>query len=251
MKYLQSRFSKQCLITIVLYLFSCNYAYSQADTVKVNLSESDKTRIFLEEKYRNEIRKQFGNIDSNNWVNKVRSFFNSSFAIWFFPTFGIGLITFLYQKRQAKREKQKVIFDTLRRSFIEMENMIAEFDSAFNTHKKEKGKVWNRTNYAIFFENLLEGKGYLAVFPELAHRSFVSLALEANDLCSSRGQKKRLLKAIAPLKVLTSAVQNLKVVKREIEGEQPLENFSSEVDKFVDTIRTKLNEAKTHFWSIA
>jgi hypothetical protein len=147
------------------------------------LSENEKVKIELTEKYREEIRKKINKDGKTN--SNISTILNSPIAIWFLSTVVVGLLSLSYTERQKKYAEEAEREGIIRKLDAEILSRLEEGNSSFwfielasdttqNILREVPSRVFNIPNLNK------------AIFPEYSNRDLRSLMYELESLVKEK-----------------------------------------------------------------
>jgi len=142
------------------------------------LNEEDKTRIRLEEIFREEVRAELSTTKPKTWQKKSLAFFNSALGIWLLSSVALGLVSWSYSRLSESIAEKKENNGAIQKLDIEITARIRRFE-AF---------LANDSSNMMYFIALLSldnpstiDKMTPVVFPEYSRRGLRSLLWELHS----------------------------------------------------------------------
>lgn len=175
------------------------------------LTEEDKTRIRLEEIYRQELRTRL--TEKRTRPEKILFFLNSAFFLWFLSTAVIGTVSFLYAKWDSRKEDERRRYEQKRLVDRESAMVSGKLDTEIASRLRfvngliDTEKSFPQEITLIRSVLILEKPSAMDypvnVFPEYSNRSFQSLLWELAQVVPE-GEKKEIVAATEEAKKLTA-----------------------------------------------
>jgi len=206
------------------------------------LNEEDKTRIHLEEAYRNEVRKSLEDKNHNSIWEKLWLFLNSSFGLWLFSAILVGGFVDHLKKEDARREEEQKIRERVERLNSEIEFRISQTIQSLYAisdhqhpevlaegHREEETMEAARTLLRPA-TNTSDMKNYQlrAFYPEYSGFSVLALIAELRSYTKDPSQLKQLNQVIQDMSGLDVL---LEVEKADLKNPQSVAGVL--LDKFV------------------
>lgn len=149
----------------------------------------------------------------------IWAFLNSPLAIWFFSAVAIGLISFLYSKRQSALAEKQAHRERSDRINVEIAMRVDYFFRAIKEVRSDREDDYHHWSICVKL-GLLDGMPYTAVFEETGQRKMLALLWELRLLAKGSADLEDIEKAI-------DATYELNAIVTEGWGDQKRKSLSS------------------------
>ena len=121
---------------LCVILCFCLFNRAKVCQAQSNLTDAERTKIQIEEKYRLEVRSQ---LKSDSLWDK----FNSPIIVALFTSLIAAILLNTLRQRQEKREKERVRTDSIERLCLQGELRLLEFKECLSWYSSSKNFYWN------------------------------------------------------------------------------------------------------------